>query len=67
MKLRTIPQYVSYCKSKDSDTCINASMIRRLIDNGQIRCAKIGTRHVIDSDAVDSYFLQVCSIRYDIL
>jgi len=55
-RIRTINEAYDYIKALDPDTALSRSGLRRLIEIGEIKSRKSGTRYYVTLEDIDSYF-----------
>lgn len=56
MRMRGIEEGFKEIKANDPGTALTKTALRRLVTTGQLPSVKIGTKYLIDLDAVDQYF-----------
>lgn len=56
LRMRTAQGVMDTIKAEDPDTAITMRYIRRLINSGKIPVVNVGTKKLIDVDAVLEYF-----------
>lgn len=56
MRMRGIEEGFREIQANDPGTAMTKTALRRLVTTGQIPSVKIGTKYLIDLDAVDRYF-----------
>ena len=55
-RIRTINEAYDYIKSLDPDTALSRSGLRRLIEIGEIKSRKSGSRYYVTLEDIESYF-----------
>lgn len=55
MRMRGIEESFREIQANDPGTALTKTALRRLVTTGQIPSVKIGTKYLIDLDAVDRY------------
>lgn len=55
MRMRGIEEGFREIQANDPGTALTKTALRRLVTTGQIPSVKIGTKYLIDLDAVDRY------------
>lgn len=53
-RIRTVNEAYNEIKVHDPDTAISKHFFRSLIDSGKIPCIKVGSKSLVDMDAVES-------------
>ena len=56
MRMRTIVQAAEEMRMIDPGSAVTKTALRRLVVSGAIPSTKIGTKYLIDLDAVEAYF-----------
>lgn len=56
MRMRGIEEAFREILANDPGTALTKTALRRLVTTGQLPSVKIGTKYLIDLDAVDQYF-----------
>lgn len=56
MRMRGIEEAFREIQANDPCTALTKTALRRLVTTGQLPSVKIGTKYLIDLDAVDRYF-----------
>ncbi len=56
MRMRGIEEGFREIQTRDPNTALTKTALRRLVTTGQIPSVKIGTKYLIDLDTVDKYF-----------
>lgn len=54
-RMRTIPQSAAELKALDQHTSLTECAIRRLVDQGKIKCVKAGRKKLINLDQLINY------------
>ncbi|WP_303868750.1 DNA-binding protein [Acetobacterium wieringae] len=54
-RMRTIPQSAEELKALDQNTSLTECAIRRLVDQGKIKCVKAGRKKLINLDQLINY------------
>ena len=55
-RIRTINEAYDYIKKLDPDTALSRSGLRRLVEIGEIKSRKSGTRYYVTLEDIDLYF-----------
>ena len=55
-RIRTINEAYDYIKSLDPETSLSRSGLRKLVEIGEIKSRKSGTRYYVTLEEIESYF-----------
>ena len=54
-QMRTIDEAAAFMRRTDPHTAVTKTALRRLVTSGQIPSVRVGTKYLLDLDALDSY------------
>lgn len=61
-RIRAARAISDYYKSIDPDTCVSESMIRRLMDSGDLPTFRNGTKRLTSIEAVEEYLSKMLGV-----
>ncbi len=54
-RMRTIAEAAKHVRATDPSTALTETAIRRLVVNGTLPCVRIGTKYLLDLDALEAF------------
>lgn len=63
MRMRTLPQAIAIVTAEDPGTAITLPALRRMVKQGQIPVAMMGSKVLIDVDRLPEYFRSVEEVK----
>lgn len=54
-RMRTISEAAKYIREADPATALTETAIRRLLTTGALPCVRIGTKYLLDLDALEAF------------